>query len=213
MIEAKSKVAFSGQLYGRYTVLGVFRNHSTSSNLLAHVQCSCGSEPRYVRIDTLRNGTSKSCGCLQREATTTHGAWGTPLFGVWSGMISRCTKPTNKRYQRYGARGIKVCDRWLDVNNFIADMTEGYEKGLQIDRKNNDGNYEPDNCQWSTTKQQTRNYSRNVVLEHDGKRMCVVDWADVVGISPKIIYERVADGWSAKDALTKPPNSAVKRTI
>ena len=212
MIEVTSKVFSPGDTYGRFAVLGVYKDIEHGSRIYVRVQCSCGSPPRYVRNDTLKDGTSQSCGCLQREATTKHGAWGKPLFNVWTGMVRRCTNPKDKKYQRYGGRGIKVCDRWLNVKNFIADMTEGYEKGYQIDRINNDGNYEPSNCQWATTKQQTRNYSRNVVLDHDGKRMCVVDWAEVVGISPKVIYERVAAGWSAKDALTKSPNCGVKRT-
>lgn len=212
MIKVTSEAFSPGDTYNRFAVLGVFRDEERRNKLYLRVQCSCGSPPRYVRADNIKDGRSQSCGCLQREASTKHGAWGKPLFNIWKGMIQRCTNPKDKRYQRYGGRGIQICARWLDVNNFIADMTEGYEKGLQIDRINNDGNYEPANCKWSTTKQQTRNYSRNVVLDHDGKRMCVVDWADIVGISAKIIYERVAAGWSAKDALTKPPNCAVKRS-
>lgn len=211
MIATQSKVMNIGDVFGRYTVLGIYKEEGVKS-LFAHAQCSCGSPPRYVRGDGLRNGTSKSCGCLQREATTKHGAWGKPLFNVWRNMITRCTNPKDKRYSRYGGRGIQVCDRWLNVNNFIADMTDGYEKGYQIDRINNDGNYEPSNCRWATTKQQTRNYSRNVVLEHDGKRLCAIDWADIVGIPAKTIYQRISDGWSAADALTKPINSMVKRS-
>ena len=211
MIETKSRVVSKGDIQGRFTVLGVYKNPDVVKHLFAHVQCACGSPPRYVRIDGLCNGTSQSCGCLQKESVTKHGAWGKPLFVIWRAMHNRCTNPKDKRYPRYGGRGIAVCERWHDVHNFMADMTEGYEKGLQLDRIDNDGQYEPGNCKWSTTKQQTRNYSRNVVLEHAGKRMCVIDWSIEVGISAKVIYERVAAGWSAKDALTKPPNSAVKR--
>lgn len=119
-------------------------------------------------------------------------------------MMSRCYEPTDKRYARYGGRGIAICERWHDVLNFIEDMSAGYEKGKQIDRKDNDGPYEPGNCRWSTAKQQTRNYSRNVVLEHDGKRLCVVDWALEVDVPAKVIYDRVARGWTAKAALTTP---------
>ena len=203
MKEATSKVMHVGQVFGRLTILGFFKDEPRQ-NIYARCQCACGSPPRYVRSDTLRDGTSKSCGCLQKEACTTHGAWGKPLFNVWRAMMSRCYKPKDKRFSRYGGRGISVCERWHNVNHFISDMTSGYEQGLQLDRINNDGHYTPDNCRWSTTKQQTRNYSRNVILEHDGKRMCVVDWAIECGIPATVLYDRVARGWSAHKCLTQP---------
>lgn len=211
MIETTSRVAKTGDRFGRYTILGIYFDPKISKQRYARVQCDCGSPPRYSRVDGLTSGKAQSCGCLHKEVVTTHGAWGTPLFKIWSAMIRRCTKPQDKKYHRYGGRGIKVCERWLNVNNFIDDMTEGYLAGLQIDRIDNDGNYEPSNCQWSTRKQQSRNYSRNVILEHDGKRMCVVDWSLVVGIPAKSIYQRISDGWSAKDTLTKPINPRIKR--
>ena len=203
MIETSSKVIKTGDKYGRYSVLGIFKEEEKYPKY-ARVQCECGSPVRYVPVDTLRSGTSKSCGCLQKEIVTKHGAWNNPLFNVWKNMISRCTKPNDKRYARYGGRGIKVCDRWLDVTNFIADMAIGYEKGLQINRKDNDGNYSNENCEWATTKAQTRNYSRNVVIEHNGKILCVVDWAIKTGIPAKTIYDRISHGWSPIDAITKP---------
>lgn len=199
----------TGHVFGRFTVLEHYKIVNKKS--FVEVQCQCGSPVIFVRIDHLKKGTSQSCGCLRVEATKTHGCWGKPLFKVWAAMVRRCTNPKDSKYHRYGGRGIQVCERWLDANNFIADMTAGYEQGLQIDRKDNDGNYEPANCHWTTRAQQARNYSRNVVLEHDGKRMCVVDWADVVGISAKVLYGRVAAGWSPNDVLTKPVNCAVKR--
>lgn len=134
MIAAESKLMKTGDVFARYTILGIFKEEGVKS-LFAKVQCSCGSPPRYVRGDTLRDGTSQSCGCLRKEAVTKHGAWNHPLFGVWSAMVRRCTNPKDKRYHRYGGRGIQVCDRWLDVNNFIADMTEGYKKRLATRQK------------------------------------------------------------------------------
>jgi hypothetical protein len=210
MIETTSTIAAIGDTFGRYTVLGIFKEPDAYRKY-GRVQCSCGSPPRYVGLSNLRNGTAQSCGCLHRERVTKHGAWGHPLFGIWSAMVNRCQNPKDKRYERYGGRGIKVCERWLDVNNFIADMHPGHKPGLQIDRKDNDGPYHPGNCHWATTKQQTRNYSRNVILEHDGKRMCVVDWADETGISAKVLYDRVAHGWDASKALTKPVKTPLAR--
>src|SRR5258706_13467095 len=88
MIEAKSKVVAPGDVYGRYTVLGIFKEAGCRS-LFTRVQCSCGSPPRYVRIDAIRNGVTQSCGCLHKERVTKHGLWGNQLFKVWKGMISR----------------------------------------------------------------------------------------------------------------------------
>ena len=203
-----SRFTKTGDLFSRLTVDGVF---SDGQRHFARVLCECGSPAKYVRLDALRNGVTKSCGCLQKESVTKHGYWGRPLFGVWRAMISRCTNQNDKRFARYGGRGIAVCDRWHDVNNFVSDMTEGYETGLQLDRINNDGLYDPSNCKWSTTKQQTRNYSRNVLLQHDGRTMCAIDWSVETGIPVKVIYGRVSEGWSDKDALTKPPDSRVRR--
>jgi hypothetical protein len=201
MIVATSKVISAGDTYGRYVVDSVWKE---DGRLFARVNCNCGSPTRYVRADNLRDGRSQSCGCLQREAVTTHGAWSHPLFPVWSRMLSRCENTKDKRYPRYGGRGITVCDRWHDVRKFIEDMQDGYQHRLTIDRIDNDGNYEPANCKWSTRKQQNRNYSRNVILEHDGKRLCVADWAIETGINPKVLYDRVARGWTAARALTAP---------
>lgn len=204
MIESTSKVAKAGDRFGRYTVLGIYIDPSAEKHRFARVQCDCGSPPRYSRIDGLTSGKAQSCGCLHKERVTKHGEWNNPLFGIWKGMVNRCTNPVDKRYSRYGGRGINVCERWLDIHNFISDMSEGYEKGLQIDRKDNNGNYEPSNCQWATTKQQTRNYSRNVIIEHDGKKLCAVDWALEVNIPAKTICERIRNGWSRTKALTVP---------
>ncbi|MEI6282734.1 MAG: hypothetical protein WCP82_08480 [Alphaproteobacteria bacterium] len=201
MIETTSKVIAAGDVYGRYTVLGVFKEEGAYPKF-GRVQCSCGSPPRYVGITALRSKQAQSCGCLHKERVTKHGEWKNPLFKVWKAMISRCSNTNDKRYPRYGGRGVVVCERWMDVHQFIADVERGYEPGLQLDRKNNDSGYEPSNCQWATAKQQTRNYSRNVVLEHDGKRLCVVDWAAEVGIPAPVLYDRIDRGWTAARTLT-----------
>ena len=129
--------------------------------------CACG-EQRTVSGSNLIGGISKSCGCLKSERTkarkTTHGHTkrsGTKrltskAFGVWSSMRQRCTNPNNDHYQYYGARGISVCKRWENFENFLADMGEPPPK-LTLERKNNDGNYEPGNCRWATYLEQAAN--------------------------------------------------------
>jgi hypothetical protein len=207
MIEIKSKAISIGDVYGRFTVLGVFKDSEKPKHTLTKVQCSCGSPARYVRTDTIKNGTSKSCGCLQKESTTKHGRWKHPLFKVWKSMVSRCTNETDRKYRRYGGRGITICERWQDLECFIEDMEPTYKQGMTIDRINNDGPYSKENCRWATKSQQNRNYSRNVILEHNGKRMCAADWAIELNISPFLLYDRLSRGWSAHDALTKPIQS------
>ena len=201
--ECTSKVMAAGDIYGRYTVLGIFKEEN-SYQKLAHVQCSCGSPPRYVQVGVLRNNGSQSCGCLHKERVSTHGQWGNPLLKVWRSMIDRCTNSKNKSYARYGARGIAFCDRWIDPLAFIEDMSKGYVPGLQLDRINNDGNYSPENCRWATTKTQTRNYSRNVILEYDGKKLCLADWSAKTGINYMTIWSRLKAGWSVKKTLSTP---------
>jgi hypothetical protein len=201
MLETGIETIKIGKVYGRFTVLGNFRENK---RVYAKVQCSCGSPVRFVRIDGLRNGTSKSCGCLRIEATTKHGMWNHPVFHAWTKMINRCSNPKDKRYNCYGGRGIKVCERWTVLKNFVQDMSDTYKPGLTIDRINNDGDYEPENCRWATVAQQNRNYRRNVVLHHNGESMCAIDWALKLNINPKNIYERKKAGWSDEDALTRP---------
>lgn len=117
-------------------------------------------------------------------------------------MMRRCYKPKDNRYSRYGGRGIAVCARWHDVHAFIEDMAPSFRKGLQLDRVNNDENYLPGNCRWATTGEQTRNYSRNVILAYDGKSLCIADWSAITGIKYQVLWDRIKRGWTVEKALT-----------
>ena len=189
-IEAESSVIKAGDKYGRYTVLGIFQAPKGYQKY-AHVQCRCGSAPRYVQIGTLRNGEAQSCGCLHKERVSTHGLSGTALFIKWSGMIRRCTNPRDKRYGRYGGRGITVCKEWLDVNQFISDMGPTFRQGFTLDRIDNDGPYAPNNCRWVTRKVQNRNYSRNVLITYNGETKCLKQWAEDLGLNYGTLWDRV----------------------
>jgi len=190
LITSESSVISIGDKYGRYTVLGVFKK-ADGYQKYAQVQCSCGSDPRYVQIGTLRNGESQSCGCLHKERVTKHGLWNRPLFVVWNHMIARCTKPKDKRFARYGGRGIYVCDRWLDPANFFADMEASYQDGLTLDRIDNDGPYSPENCRWATRAVQNRNYSRNVLVTYNNETKCLKEWAEVLNINYGTLWDRI----------------------
>lgn len=120
--------------------------------------CDCGRD-LVSRVDAVRSGKTLSCGCLNREATTRHGGWKggrTKLYGIWSGMKERCTRPKHIGWHRYGGRGITFDPCWADFASFKEwALDNGYRDGLTLDRfPNPNGNYEPSNCRWATPKQQ-----------------------------------------------------------
>lgn len=129
-----------------------------------------------------------------------------PLYGTWQQMLQRCQNPKVDSFGRYGGRGISVCDRWKESFwNFVDDMGERPSAKHSIDRVDNDGNYEPNNCRWATAREQARNTSRNTVLTHDGKTMCVCDWAKYLGISDRALSIRLKR-WPLAEALTRYPD-------
>src|SRR6185437_15211337 len=135
----------TGQRFGR---LAVLQKAGSRHNRVRWIcRCDCGTE-RDFPGDSLKSGHSRSCGCWNIESAviraTTHGMTKTPLFSVWKGMLTRCQNPNSTSFKNYGGRGIKVCDRWMDFSHFYADMGTDYRKGLTIERRDNDKNYEPE---------------------------------------------------------------------
>jgi len=122
-------------------------------------------------------------------------------YWAWMGMRSRCNSPLNKDFYKYGGRGIKVCGRWDEFPNFIADMGPRPEGSYSIDRIDNDGNYEPGNCRWATILEQNRNKRNINNMTHLGETMCLYAWAKRLGISPATITSRLSRGESAERAL------------
>lgn len=171
-------------------------------------QCPFCPKIFNARIADMNYGRIKSCGCYKKKKTieknTRHNMSDTPIHRIWSTMKSRCNNPNHEHYKHYGGRGIKVCDRWLDFNNFYADMGDPPFEGATLDRINNDGDYCPENCRWATRKEQAtnkRDRSDAVYLTHDGKTQTQAAWAKELGISPATIQSRRKKGWSDYDAL------------
>lgn len=154
-------------------------------------KCSCGAEFRS-RTNTVISGHTKSCGCHKIKVSTTHGMTKHILYSVWHDMMNRVYNPKNKSFKDYGERGISVCERWKDINNFIEDMYLTFEDGLTIDRINNDGNYEPSNCRWATKEIQARNRRAIQSNNHSGYKgvswhKSTKRWISRIGINGKQI--------------------------
>lgn len=157
--------------------------------------CDCGNET-IVSTSDLRSNNTKSCGCYVLESRIKHGHSRnhkiTPEYSVWISMKGRCYNKNEKEYKYYGGRGIIVCDRWLErFDNFFDDMGVRPSKKHSIDRINNDGNYEPSNCRWATTKEQSRNRSDNHYLSYGSVTMVLADWADLFRIDGRLLTYRV----------------------
>lgn len=125
-------------------------------------------------------------------------------YNVWVAMRTRCTNPNQECYKHYGGRGIIVCERWNDYQNFLHDMGECPE-GMTIERKNRDGHYEPNNCKWATRKEQMRNFGRNRILTVHGVTACLAELCERFNKDPKLMSERInRNEWSAQKAFDVP---------
>lgn len=149
----KDKEIKKGDKFGSWTILRQVETEEKRKHY--EVQCECG-DIRILKGIRLRFGDSNKC---RKCGSTRHGLVHSKTYSTWESMIQRCTNPKQTKYKDYGGRGIKVCDRWLEFKNFLDDMGERPEK-LELDRKDNDGNYEPNNCRWVTRSENLKNRTR-----------------------------------------------------
>lgn len=166
--------------------------------------CECGNRS-IVRGSELNYGSSKSCGCLQKDKVTKHGNNNKRLFRIWKQMNKRCTDPKHNRYHLYGGKGIKVCTKWTDSFEAFENwaINNGYSDNLSIDRIDSKDGYKPSNCRWSTTAQQNRNYSRNILYKGE----CATDASKRLGGNTNLVRKRVALSWTLEKAFTTPVRS------
>lgn len=201
--KAHNFINLAGRVFGRWTVIayaGRIGRHPTW-----RCQCACGNTG-VIYATNLSRGLSKSCGCLRIEITTArnklgkHKGCGTPEYEAWCAIIKRCNNPRNRSFPNYGARGIRICRRWLKFENFLADMGKR-PHGKSIDRIDNDGNYTPSNCRWATKLEQDRNRRTTRMLTYRGETLCVTEWAERIGINRQTIFTRLRKGWPIAKAL------------
>lgn len=163
-----------------------------AQNVMWRCQCDCGGSV-VAAGSNIKSGGTKSCGCLARETAAdllrgnttqrSHLRSHTPEYNSWSGAKQRCTNPAAPKYPSYGARGIKMCDRWANsFEAFFTDMGIKPSPKHTLHRVNNDGHYEPSNCEWATPVVQGRNTTRSVYVEIDGERLCLSAWCEKLNI-------------------------------
>lgn len=191
-----------GEKFGRLRVL-TRNGNNISGNAIWLCVCDCGSKIN-VSSNNLRSNHTSSCGCSHIKHGYGYRKKRPQIYNTWSDMIQRCTNSHTFNYSRYGGRGITICERWRNFENFLEDMP-GWEPGLQIDREDNDGNYCKSNCRWVTRKQNQRNTRRNRLLTFLNKTQCMAEWAEQTGISSSIIWQRLKRGWSIEKTLTTFP--------
>lgn len=164
-------------------------------------RCDCGNE-RITAQRYLTDGGAKSCGCIIGKHKRTHGGTGTTEFRIWDSMRRRCSDPTHPSFKDYGGRGIAVCERWQDFAAFREDMGPRPSPDHQIERQNNDGNYEPGNCVWATRVEQANNRRSSRRLTLNGETLTMAQWERRLGMRPGSICRRLSMGWSVEAALT-----------
>ena len=202
-----------GKRYGKLTVCDRSSGqHDKYGHYLWKCICDCGNVC-YVKGAQLRNGNTRSCGCLHRETLSErnekHGLAGSRLYKIYKGMKRRCKSEGCCDYGDYGGRGIKLCAEWdgeHGAENFAKwSLENGYNDNLSIDRIDVNGDYSPDNCRWTDMKTQANNKRSNHVLEHNGERHTLTEWSEITGLSVGTIEARLRLlGWSIERALTTP---------
>lgn len=198
----------TGRRFGRWTVIAPAQRRNRA--MFWECRCDCGTV-RDVRENNLKQGISKSCGCLARSNTvnreTTHGQSKTRLYKIWKGMRKRCNNPNDTVYEFYGGRGIMVCDEWEDFEAFYKwsyengydDTATGHE--CSIDRIDSNGPYAPWNCRRADNDTQHTNTRRNKHITIDGETHILRDWSRISGVSIPTIIRRLQSGWDTKDAI------------
>ena len=200
---------------GKYDLIGerffhllvVEKAHRDNRRRYWKCLCDCGNYC-YHTADQLKKGSYKSCGCKKIKHGLTHSR----IRSIYVDMIRRCYNPKDTAYKNYGGRGITICDEWLGENGLINfnewARNNGYAENLTIDRIDNNGNYEPNNCRWATYRQQANNRRTNIFVTHNGETHTLSEWERILNFPKNTLHQRKKLGWSYEKALTTPIKKA-----
>ena len=207
------------QRFGRLLVINKIGSNKYN-NVIWLCKCDCGNCVE-VTSNSLKSGKTRSCGCLKKDLATIrmtkHGfacRATIKTYNAWFNMIERCYNFEGINYHRYGARGIEVCDRWLDkekgLANFMGDMGES-PINTSLDRIDNNGDYTPENCRWATYKEQGNNKETNRNITYNNITLNMKQWANTLGINYSTLRQRLRLGWSIERAFTTPVKAKNKK--
>lgn len=196
------KVEMIGSQYGMLTVISESKRRTSNGGIYYICKCGCGNM-KEISGDALRSGATVSCGCYNKiKSKKDNPVRKLPLYSIYRGMKRRCRNSKDKAYKNYGMRGIDIHPAWNSFDAFRKWSEEnGYKKGLWLDRIDNDKGYAPDNCRWTTPKEQQNNKRTNIYLTIGGETKTLTEWAEDSGIKPCTLKRRLELGWRTEDLL------------
>lgn len=227
-----NRADLSGQRFGRLVAIRPLPKTIAGERLRWACICDCGVS-HDVTAQALSKGNVRSCGCLQKEmaakllydkgfvgntdlalagpkSKTKHGMHLTKEYQAWNGMRSRCLNPRSRSHQSYGGRGIKICDRWLDFENFFADMGPAPD-GMTLERKDVNGNYEPNNCIWASDEAQRNNKRNSLLIEYQGQVKTATQWERHFSLRRGLVAYRYKHGWPLEELFSRPDSARRRR--
>jgi hypothetical protein len=189
-----------GQVFNRLTVIE-FVGQGFKGRAIWKCRCICGNE-KILPARYLTKKHTQSCGCLTKGRPI-HNGVGTRLYGIWTDMKQRCYNSKCKNYKNYGGRGIIVCEEWKNDFIFFQDWSSknGYQENLEIERINNDGNYEPSNCRWATELEQSYNKRNNSTCIIKGEKLTTLQVEQRYLIPRNRVRNRIKKGWTEDEII------------
>jgi hypothetical protein len=205
-------VVKKGDEYGRLKIVKEVEKYKGIRSF--ECLCSCGLA-KTITLHNLRNGVTKSCGCLlyetrvkngQRKYTHGHARQKSRTYHTWLAMKLRCLNEKHLAYNRYGGRGIKICKEWFSFENFLKDMGERPE-GKSLDRIDNDGDYCKENCRWATAKEQANNRKQTKIFSLEGKEYSIPEMSKFLNVPSQFLRNRLNANWDVNEIINTPKQS------